>query len=283
MLKRKGTIAESWEAVRPLCVCLFAIGIVAWAMAIKGWDVTSLELGVIIVGIAAIAVMHIHRALTALHRRSRLLHEAAMEAERHYIDVLMRIVEYVEARDRYWCGHSTNVGMLCGKIARKLGMPKQECELMNLAGRLHDIGFLAVPGSVRMLRSRLAVAEFRTVQKHPEVSYQVLRPLRSVAPILPAIRYHHERMNGSGYPEGLKGDKIPLGASIIAVADSYDAMTHDRPHRPAMTPLQAMMELRRCTPAGYDGRCVDAMAEIVNLPDLEMTIAGQRELQTVSV
>ncbi|HUS47107.1 MAG TPA: HD domain-containing phosphohydrolase, partial [Phycisphaerae bacterium] len=139
------------------------------------------------------------------------------------------------------------------------------------------------PGSVRMLRSRLAVAEFRTVQKHPEVSYQVLRPLRSVAPILPAIRYHHERMNGSGYPEGLKGDKIPLGASIIAVADSYDAMTHDRPHRPAMTPLQAMMELRRCTPAGYDGRCVDAMAEIVNLPDLEMTIAGQRELQTVSV
>jgi len=276
VLRITGTRTELWELVRPVCVCLLAIGVVAWAMAIKGWDMTSLELGVMLLGIGTIVVMHIHRVLKGFVHDSALLRKAAIEAERHYTDVLTRIIGHVEGRDRYWTGHSHNVAALSEKIARKLGMPSDHCELVGLAGRLHDIGILAVPPSIRMNRSRLVVEELRSVQKHPEVSYEVLQPLGSIAPVLPAIRWHHERLNGTGYPKGLAGEQIPLEARILAAADAYDAMTHDRPHRPAMTPLQAMLELRRCTPAAFDPRCVDALAEIVNLPDLEMTVAGER-------
>ena len=120
--------------------------------------------------------------------------------------------------------------------------------------------------------SGLRVAEFRTIQKHSEVSYEILKPLESLREVLPAIRYHHERMNGTGYPAGIREEEIPLGARILAVADAYDAMTHDRPHRSAMTPLAAMKELDRCTPHGYDRTCVDALAGMMHLPLL--TAAG---------
>ena len=107
--------------------------------------------------------------------------------------------------------------------------------------------------------------EFRTIQKHSEVSYEILRPLRCLKEMLLAVRYHHERMNGTGYPAGISGDEIPLEAKILAVADAYDAMTHDRPHRPAMTPMIAVQELRRCTPHGYDESCVEALADIIHV------------------
>ncbi|MHC4982568.1 MAG: HD-GYP domain-containing protein [Planctomycetota bacterium] len=277
MVRKTKVIAGSWEVIRPVCVCLFAIAIVAWAMAIKGLNPTSLELGLIIVGLGAIVVMHVHRATAALARRSAISRQAAKEAEGHYTRILVRIVEHAEARDSYWVNHSRNVGLLCEKMARKLGMPKDQCKLMKLAGRLHDIGILTVPASVRLRRSRLAAEEFRKLQRHPDISYEMLEPLKSIEWILPAVRYHHERMNGTGYPKGLAGEEIPLAARIVGVADSYDAMTHDRPHRPAMAPIQAIEELRHCTPSGYDRNCVDALAEIVNIRQLEMTVAGKRQ------
>jgi HD-GYP domain-containing protein (c-di-GMP phosphodiesterase class II) len=267
-----------------VCVCLIAIGTAAWAMAVKGWDITSLEMSFVMLGLASIAVMHVHRFVTGLKRRSTMLHQAAMEAERHYIDVLTRITKHVEARDQYWKGHSRNVAALCEKIAFKLGMSKDQCELMNLAGLLHDIGIIAVPATVRSTRNRLAPDQLHSMQMHPQVSYEVLKPLQSIAPVLLAIRHHHERMNGTGYPDHLAGQKIPLAARIIAVADSYDAMTHDRPHRPAVTPLQALTELCRCAPSGYDPRCVEALAEIMNLSELETAASRkeQRQIGTVA-
>jgi HD-GYP domain-containing protein (c-di-GMP phosphodiesterase class II) len=97
-----------------------------------------------------------------------------------------------------------------------------------------------------------------------------------LAGVLPAIRAHHERLNGTGYPAGLAGDEIPLGARILAVADAYEAMTHDRPHRPAVSPLIAMRELRRCCPSGFDPQCVEALAHVLNVPALEETLVARR-------
>ena len=138
--------------------------------------------------------------------------------------------------------------------------------MMNLAGRLHDIGLLAVPESILEQRAGISEGDFRSIKRHPSIAWEVLNPLKSLAEILPAIRHHHERMNGTGYPSGLSGEEVPLAARILAVADSYDAMTHDRPHRSAVTSLSAVMELRRCTPDGYDARCVEALAEVLHLP-----------------
>jgi len=105
------------------------------------------------------------------------------------------------------------------------------------------------------------------------VSYAVLKPLDCISEdILMGIRHHHERMNGTGYPAGLAGEDVPIGARIIAVADSYDAMTHDRPYRRAMEPMQAMSELRRCVPAGYAPECVDALARTLRLTMVEANV-----------
>ena len=148
--------------------------------------------------------------------------------------------------------------------------------MLELAGQLHDIGLLAVPETIIQSYARFGVEEFRSVQKHSEASYEVLKPLEMLADVLPAVRYHHERLNGTGYPAGLKEGQVPLGARILAVADSYDAMTHDRPHRAAMSPLVAMRELQRCCPSGYDPECVEALAEIMNIPALEETVVAQQ-------
>jgi len=141
--------------------------------------------------------------------------------------------------------------------------------LMNLAGRLHDIGMLAVPQSIVAQRSTLGAEAFRSIKEHPSISWEALKPLELLEEVLPAIRHHHERMNGTGYPSGLSGEEIPLTARILAVADAYDAMTHDRPHRGAVTPLSAVHELRRCAPEGYAPRCVEALADVLHLPALE--------------
>ena len=137
---------------------------------------------------------------------------------------------------------------------------------------MHDIGMVAIPQQMVNTKARIDVQGFRQIKKHSEIGYEVLKPLESLAEVLPAVRYHHERMNGTGYPAGRRGDEIPLAARILAVADSYDAMTHDRPYRPAMMPMAAVQELRRCTPAGYDPQCVEALGEVMRLPQLEETM-----------
>jgi HD-GYP domain-containing protein (c-di-GMP phosphodiesterase class II) len=235
---------------------------------------TSLALGGLIAAIAGALLFQVHRAVSQLNNQSEAVRQAAREAERHYIGVLGRIIRCIEARDEYSAGRSERVGRLTEDIARKLGLPEDKCSQLGLAGRLHDIGLMAVPENVLNERARLNRDEFHTVQKHCDVAYEVLMPLESLREVLPAIRYHHERMNGTGYPAGRQGREIPLEARILAVADAYDAMTHDRPYQAAITAVDAMRELRRCSPAGYDPRCIDALTDALHLRDLEESLTA---------
>ena len=249
---------------------LFLVGVAVTALAIAmlGLEATSLCLAAMILLAGSLAVIQIRRMINGMHHHSKRLRASAFTTERHYIAVLRRIVKLVEARDRYCSGHSNRVGGLAEKIARRLGMPTEKCSMMKLAGQLHDIGMLVVPTNVISERSRMSVDEFATVKSHSQISYEVLRPLSSLESILPAIRYHHERMNGTGYPDGLSGEDVPLQARILATADAFDAMTHDRPHRPALSTAGAITELKRCSPAGYDSQCVKAIAGVFGFEDL---------------
>jgi len=264
----KRTFSGIFEVVRPLCVFLVAIAVVASVVAMKGWVLASFLLVGATFLVGVLLVIQTYRQFNSLHQRTSMIAEAASRAEQHYVEVLWRIIQFVEARDDYMQGHSERVGELSEKIARKLGMAEEKCKQMMVAGRLHDIGMVAIPSQLVAERARLGVDGFRAVTKHPEIGYEVLRPLQSLSEVLPAILHHHERNNGTGYPGGLAGEEIPLEARILAVADAYDAMTHDRPHRPAMTPLAAMEELRRCTPAGYDPACVKVLSDIFHLSRL---------------
>ena len=242
------------------------------AMLFGGWLVVNVALGVVLAALAGGLVFRLWRAMGQLHRMSSAAAATVADSEEHYIAVLRRIVKFVEARELHGGGHSDRVGQLASLIAGELGMDDEQCRLLALAGELHDIGLLAIPEGMLNQHSRIGVAEFRTIQKHSEVSYEILKPLASIEKVLPAIRHHHERMNGTGYPTGSREEEIPLGARILAVADAYDAMTHDRPYRAAMTPLVAMKELDRCTPHGYDRQCVDALARVVHLDQLSRAV-----------
>jgi len=267
-------VAEAREVVRPVCISVVAMAVVASAMAAKGWHVHSAVLGGVIAVVALAMIYQVHRSVSHLHQRSVDVREMASRCEHHYLDVLRRIIAAVEGRDKYTQGRSERIGMLCERISRELGLPEEQCRLMYLAGQLHDIGLLAVPEKILNKPASLTATDSKVVEQHSEVSCEVLQPLTMLTKALPAIRHHHERMNGTGYPAGLSGEAIPLEARILAVADAYDAMTHDRPHRPALTSLQAMHELCRCSPDGFDFACVQALAHVVNMPGLEVAMAS---------
>ncbi|MCD6365328.1 MAG: HD-GYP domain-containing protein [Planctomycetes bacterium] len=225
-----------------------------------------MALGSMLVGLATIMILQVHRGVTSLRRRHDRVRKSAIEAEQHYVDMLRKIMKIVEAREPLGKGHSERVGRFAKQIAGRLGLPPRECELLAQAGELHDIGLMAIPEGLLNTHSTLGANDFHTIQNHSQVSYEILKPLDLLREVLPAIRHHHERMNGTGYPQGISGENIPLGARILAVADAFDAMTHDRPHRSAMSTPAAISELRRCTPHGFDERCVEAMAELAHVP-----------------
>ena len=277
MAGRIRLIAEGRGAIRLACVCVLGIAVIALAISIKGWETASLLLGGLLALIAAMLICQIWWVIRDLTSQSARARESAAEAEKHYISVLWRIQRFVEARDKYTRGHSERIGALCERLARHMGLDEQMCGMMNQAGRLHDIGMVAIPEHILAKQGTMSIDSFRVVQKHCQIGYEVLRPLESLAPVLKAIRCHHERMNGTGYPAGLSGDQIPLEARILAVADVYDALTHDRPHRPALTPLAAVRELRRCSPDGYDPGCVEALAEIMHADKLEEAMPAVEE------
>jgi HD-GYP domain-containing protein (c-di-GMP phosphodiesterase class II) len=275
--------AEAKEVARSVAIYAIAIALGVYVLATNHSSSLKAIMAGIVLLILVGATLQIRRAIRQLHHNQTQAMKIATKAEHHYFRVLHRVLAMVENRQPYSTGRSYRVSRLARQIARRMGLSGSQCRLVSLAGRVHDIGLLAVPETILYKRGRLAGDEFRIVQKHPDLSCRILQPLSFLADALPAIRYHHERMNGTGYPHELRDEQIPLEARILAVADSYDAMTHDRPHRNAMTPLQAVDELRHCTPAGYDPACVAAVEQLLNVTAMrDATGEPARELVQAS-
>jgi diguanylate cyclase (GGDEF)-like protein/putative nucleotidyltransferase with HDIG domain len=157
----------------------------------------------------------------------------------------------VDTRDAYTGSHSQRVAHLSGLIAERLGVPPEQIELAKLAGSLHDLGKLAIPEEILRKPGSLSDAERVVLERHPQIGYRMLESL-GVDPVAQWVLHHHERWDGSGYPDGLAGEKIPLGARIIFVADAYDAMTSDRVYRRSLSRAEALAELERCAGSQFD-------------------------------
>lgn len=173
----------------------------------------------------------------------------------------------VDARDHQTFGHSGRVAALCVALGYSLGLPDDQVHNLSSAALLHDVGKLSVPDEVLRKASDLNEAEWEEVRKHPEDGARIAGRIPQLAPILPAIRHHHERVDGQGYPDGLKGDDIPLEARIIAIADAYDTMTASRSYRNASSREDALAELKRCAGAQFDVRLVEAFARAMAARD----------------
>jgi len=178
----------------------------------------------------------------------------------------------VDARDAYTGSHSERVADLAARIATRLGVDREQVELTRLAGSLHDLGKLAIPEEILRKPGPLSETERLVVERHPQIGFRMLESL-GVDPVADWVLHHHERWDGSGYPDGVGGDEIPLGARIIFVADAYDAMTSDRVYRGRLSDDQAIAELARCSGTQFDPEIVAALAEELGVGDLRAAAA----------
>ena len=184
------------------------------------------------------------------------------------------LAKAVDARDTYTGSHSTRVAELSAWIAHRLGLDREQIELTRLAGSLHDLGKLAIPEEILRKPGPLTDPERLVLQRHPEIGHRMLENL-GVDPVAEWVLHHHERWDGTGYPERLRGEEIPLGARIIFVADAYDAMTSDRAYRGRLTPREAIEELERCSGTQFDPEIVAAFArELVDRTPALAVAAG---------
>ena len=170
------------------------------------------------------------------------------------------LAKAVDARDAYTGSHSERVSELAARIARRLGLDDPAIELTRLAASLHDLGKLAIPEEILRKPSALNESERLVLQRHPQIGHRMLESL-GVEPVADWVLHHHERWDGDGYPNRLRGDEIPLGARIIFVADAYDAMTSERVYRDPLSPRDALEELERCSGTQFDPSIVDAFAD----------------------
>jgi diguanylate cyclase (GGDEF)-like protein len=186
------------------------------------------------------------------------------------LDTITALAFAVEAKDPYTRGHSQAVSRLAAQVALQAGLSEAEIEDIRLAGIVHDVGKIHVPEDVLNKPALLTAEEFEKMKSHAKWGARILEPLK-VKAIERIVLYHHEALDGQGYPEGLKGEQIPLGARIITVADAFDAMVSDRPHRKARTVGEALAELRRCRGSQFDPLAVDALVQSIESSSEQQT------------
>jgi putative nucleotidyltransferase with HDIG domain len=184
------------------------------------------------------------------------------ELQEMMLDLMRALVSSIDAKDPYTCGHSERVAMTCRKIAVRLGLRDEEVEHVYLAGLLHDIGKIGTPEAILRKEGRLEPEERLIMIQHPSVGSHILAGIRKLEVIREAVLSHHERIDGKGYPAGLAGDRIPMLARIVGMADAFDAMTSNRPYRPVMPLAQVKREIERNTGTQFDARVAEALLSL---------------------
>jgi putative two-component system response regulator len=205
--------------------------------------------------------------VTALLRLKDLLDQLE-RAER----VMTALALTIEARDPYTAGHCERLGRYATALGRALGVDAGMLKALQLGGFLHDLGKIAVPDRILLKPGALDPEEWAVMRRHPIVGADLVRDMRTLDGVRPIIRHHHERFDGSGYPDGLRGEAIPLGARIMAVVDVYDALRTTRPYKPPMSHEQAVAALLREAEAGFwDAHIVSAFVRLFQGPNPVLT------------
>jgi putative nucleotidyltransferase with HDIG domain len=174
-----------------------------------------------------------------------------------------RMLDLLFERDPYTARHSEEVAELSEKIARKMGLPDEEVEVIRSAARIHDIGKISIPDKILFKPGSLNDEEWEVIKKHPIIGADLLQGLEIYTEAVEIVKYEHERWDGSGYPEGLKGEAIPLGARIVAVADVYSALISDRPYRKAYSKEEARKLMEEMRGTKLDPQVVDALFKAI--------------------
>lgn len=181
------------------------------------------------------------------------------ESKQIYWNTIAALTEAIDAKDVYTAGHSQRVAEISTYIAYELGLTQKEIDTIHYGALLHDIGKIGVPETILNKKGRLTDDEFFAIKKHPVIGTNILRSIEFLEDALNIVRFHHERYDGTGYPEGLKGEGIPLAARIVGVADSWDAMTSNRSYRKALPFSIAIQEIEKNTGTQFDPFVIKAL------------------------
>jgi putative nucleotidyltransferase with HDIG domain len=209
-------------------------------------------------------------ASSRLHRYDVENKQLLAAVERGYLETLRALVNAIEAKDPYTAGHSQRTAEVAVAIAQEMKLPDDQLTEIEFGGLLHDIGKIGIAEQILRKPAVLDEAEMKVMRGHPAIGDAIVHDIDLLKKIRPMVRNHHERFDGSGYPDGLRGDEIPLGARIIAVADTYDAITSDRVYQPGRPPNEAVPILKRLSGVTLDQQVVDALfATLVQVGALE--------------
>jgi HD-GYP domain-containing protein (c-di-GMP phosphodiesterase class II) len=189
------------------------------------------------------------------------LQKSADENRELFLGTVKGLAAAIDGKDPYTRGHSERVSRISVAIAQRLGLPDDECEKIRISALLHDVGKIAIDDSILKKPAALTDEEFVIMKQHPQKGFKIMSQIKAMKEFLPGMYMHHEMVNGQGYPQGLKGDEIPLMAKVVAVADTFDAMTTDRPYQQAMKFEDAIERIQSFVGTRYDSGVVSAFVE----------------------
>jgi HD-GYP domain-containing protein (c-di-GMP phosphodiesterase class II) len=179
------------------------------------------------------------------------------------MESIFAFAKTLELKDHYTGEHVEKTVHFASEIAKGLGLPNDELEAIQQAAMLHDLGKIGVSDSILLKKGKLNKSEFEEIKKHPQIGADIIRPIRFLHGIIPFIFYHHERWDGKGYPSGIKGDDIPVGARIIAIADVYQALCSDRPYHKAFSREEAIEIIKSGAGTQFDPRIVNVFLKVM--------------------
>lgn len=211
----------------------------------------------------------------------RQARQGKLEVEEARAATLRAFVGTVDLKSPWTSRHSANVATIAVALHRVLGVSEEQIERRYYGALLHDIGKVGVSAQVLSKNGPLDVEEWEHMRRHPGAGAFVVNDVDFLRDLVPEVLYHHERMDGSGYPSGLRGDEIPFAARVLAVADTFEALTSDRPYRRALSPREALAEIRRCSGVELDSRAVDALDRLLregfDVPSWSVRPLAERE------
>ena len=184
-------------------------------------------------------------------------HNDSLSSNTHNLDIVTSLAGAIDAKDTYTRGHSQAVSRYAEALAKALNLPENEVERIKLAALLHDVGKIGIPEPILRKTDKLTDHEWEIMKQHPRIGAEkVIKPLHSFQDLIPIITHHHEQWNGKGYPDGLKGEEIPLGARIVSIADAYHALISDRPYRKALNVNKAIDIMKTGADINWDKKII---------------------------
>ena len=262
---RECMLSEGLELAVPMIVRGELTGFVFLGSKASGERFSAEDLETIRAMVRHIGVgIHTHRLLEQVAQRAEENRRLYEDLRAIYRDTVRSFAAAIDIKDKYTQGHSERVGRYSEIIAREMGWSEDEVEGIQIAGYLHDVGKLVVDRNIINAPYRIDAKESSELNRHPMAGYEILAPINHPYADIPLMaKYHHERLDGRGYPDGLTDEQIPMGAKIVSLADSFDAMTTDRPYRRRRSFEDVVRDLRKNSGTQFDGKVVSAFARAI--------------------